>query len=181
MVEADTLCDRIGIMNRGKLAVIGTPSELKSTVGGDVITVTAKNTPLSAVVEELGYETIGEPLNGTADLLVKNGETAIPRIVQAFKGKGVELDSVYLKNPTLDDFEWAWEAAKGERPDEYQRQRMIQIHANHPDQKPDPDHGYSSWIMLEDGRIFLVDYTNYGDEPGKSHLVGVYLDPEDIA
>jgi hypothetical protein len=86
-----------------------------------------------------------------------------------------------LKNPTLDEFEWTWEAAKGERPDEYQRQRMIQIHANHPDQKPNPDHGYSSWIMLEDGRIFLVDYTNYGDEPGESHLVGVYLDPEDIA
>jgi ABC-2 type transport system ATP-binding protein len=103
MVEADTLCDRIGIMNRGKLAVIGTPSELKATVGGDVITVTAKNASLSDIIGQLGYATISEPLNGTADLLVKNGEKAIPRIVQEFKEKGVELESVFLKKPTLDD------------------------------------------------------------------------------
>jgi len=89
--------------------------------------------------------------------------------------------SYSLKNPTLGDVEWSWRAAGGKWPDEYQRQRLIQVHANHPDQKPSPDHGYSSWVALEDGRIMLVDYTNHGDEPGKSHLVGVYLDPEDIA
>jgi ABC-2 type transport system ATP-binding protein len=103
MVEADALCDRIGIMNRGRLAVIGTPCELKSTVGGDVITITAKNAALSVAIKQLGYETISEPLNGTADLLVKNGETVIPRMVDDFKTKGIELDSVFLKKPTLDD------------------------------------------------------------------------------
>jgi ABC-2 type transport system ATP-binding protein len=103
MVEADTLCDRIGIMNRGKLEIIGTPIELKATVGGDVVTITAKNASLSSAIRELDYETISEPLNGTADLLVKNGENAIPRIVEGFKRRGVELDSVCLKKPTLDD------------------------------------------------------------------------------
>jgi hypothetical protein len=58
---------------------------------------------------------------------------------------------------------------------------MIQIHANEPDSEPWPDHGYSSWVVLDDGRIFLVDYTNCGDEPDRSHIVGVYLDPEDLA
>ncbi|MFA6347550.1 MAG: ATP-binding cassette domain-containing protein [Dehalococcoidales bacterium] len=103
MVEADTLCDRIGIMDRGKLVIVGTPSDLKANVGGDVITVSAKNASLSEVIEQLGYQTIGEPSNGTADLLVKKGEKAIPRIVESFKEKGVELDSVFLKKPTLDD------------------------------------------------------------------------------
>jgi len=103
MVEADILCDRIGITNRGKLAVIGTPLELKSMVGGDVITITAKNASLSTVIRELGYTTISEPLDGTADLLVQNGESVIPRMVEEFKGKGVDLDSVFLKKPTLDD------------------------------------------------------------------------------
>ena len=103
MVEADTLCDRIGIMNRGKLEIIGTPAELKATVGGDVITITAKNASLAAVIGKRGYETIGDPLNGTADLLVKNGEKAIPRIVEDFKSGGVDLESVFLKKPTLDD------------------------------------------------------------------------------
>jgi ABC-2 type transport system ATP-binding protein len=103
MVEADTLCDRIGIMNRGKLEIIGTPTELKATVGGDVVTITAQNASLASVIGSLKYETISEPLNGTADLLVKNGEKAIPRIVEGFKSKGIELDSVFLKKPTLDD------------------------------------------------------------------------------
>ena len=89
--------------------------------------------------------------------------------------------SYSVKNPTLDDFEWSWRAADGLWPDDYQRRRMIQIHGNHPDQKHNPDHGYSSWLMLDDGRIMLVDYTNCGDEPGKSHLVGVYLDRDDYA
>lgn len=85
------------------------------------------------------------------------------------------------KNRVLEDWSWSWSVASGDYPDQYQRNRMVQIHANHPDQKPYPDHGYSSWLTLPDGRIILVDYTNCGDIAGKSHLVGVHLEPEDIA
>jgi hypothetical protein len=88
--------------------------------------------------------------------------------------------SYSVKNQTLDDVEWSWDVSDGVLPDEYQRTRMVQIHANDPDQKPSPDHGYTSWLHLADGRIMLVDYTNCGDEPGRSHLVGVHLDPADI-
>ena len=84
------------------------------------------------------------------------------------------------RNRDLDDWSWTWSAASGDYPDQYQRDRMLQIHANHVDQKPVPDHGYSSWLPLPDGRIILVDYTNCGDEPGKSHIVGVHLTAEDI-
>ena len=86
-----------------------------------------------------------------------------------------------VKNPTQPPFSFAWSASSGKWPDQYQRDRMIQIHDNPPGQKASPDHGYSSWVFLNDGRILLVDYTNFGDDPGKSHLVGVYIDPEDIA
>jgi hypothetical protein len=88
--------------------------------------------------------------------------------------------SYAVKNPTLPAVVWDWAASKGLWPDQYQRDRMIQIHGNHPDQKPWPDHGYSSWLSLPDGRIFLVDYSNHGDPPGQSHLVGLYIDPEDL-
>ena len=88
--------------------------------------------------------------------------------------------SYSAKNATLDDFAWSWQAAGGEYPDSYQRQRMIQIHSNHPDQPPNPDHGYSSWVILADGRIMFVDYTNYGDPAGSSHLVGAFIDMEDL-
>ena len=88
--------------------------------------------------------------------------------------------SYRLGNPSLDDFTWTWEASSGTYPDQYQRERMIQIHANHPKQKPWPDHGYSSWIQREDGSIFLVNYTNAGDVADTAHLVGVNIEQTDI-
>ena len=85
-----------------------------------------------------------------------------------------------VKNPTLADAAWEWDASEGEWPDQYQRERLIQIHGNRPDQNGAPDGGYSSWVVLEDGRILFVDYTNCGDEPKRSHIVGVYIEQEDI-
>ena len=55
------------------------------------------------------------------------------------------------------------------------------MHGNHPDQQPGPDHGYSSWLQQEDGSIVFVDYTNFGDADGKSHLVGAFIRPQDLA
>ncbi len=89
--------------------------------------------------------------------------------------------SYRLGNPNFDDFKWEWSACSGAYPDQYQRERMIQIHANHPAQKPWPDHGYSSWIQRDDGSVYLVDYTNAGDVADTAHLVGVELVPTDIA
>jgi len=103
MVEADALCDRIGIMDRGKLAVIGKPSQLKSAVGGDILSINSQAPNLPAVVKELGYSTIAESSSGTVELLVANGEVVIPRLVEDLRAKGVEIASVSLKKPTLDD------------------------------------------------------------------------------
>ena len=88
--------------------------------------------------------------------------------------------SYRLGNAKLADFEWAWDAASGAYPDQYQRERMIQLHGNHPAQAPWPDHGYSSWIQREDGSIYLVDYSNAGDIADTAHLLGVNIDLEDI-
>ena len=85
------------------------------------------------------------------------------------------------RNPRLTDWRWNWEAAGGRWPDQYQRDRLTQVHGNHPDQQPGPDHGYSSWLQQEDGSIVFVDYTNFGDADGKSHLVGAFIRPQDLA
>ena len=92
--------------------------------------------------------------------------------------RGVEYR---LVNPTLDDFEWRWEAASGVYPDQYQRERLIQLHANHPRQQPWPDHGYSSWLQRDDGSVCLVDYTNAGDAPDTAHLVALDISLDDLA
>jgi hypothetical protein len=83
------------------------------------------------------------------------------------------------KNRTLPNYAWTWRVEDGKWPDQYQRDRMIQIHAN--DEHEMPDHGYSSWLVLPDGRIVFVDYTNRGDELGRSHLVGCHITVDDLA
>ncbi len=103
MVEADTLCDRIGIMDRGQLVTIGEPSALKSTVGGDVLSITSQSAQCLDRLEELGYQPLSDPSDHTLELLVTNGERLIPHLLESLNSAGVEVDQVSLKKPTLDD------------------------------------------------------------------------------
>ena len=103
MGEADVLCDRIGIMNRGHLATLGKPAELKSTVGGDIITINSSNSNCYQKIKDLGYSTITNSPDGHCDLVVSNGETLIPHLLDSLKMSGVQVESVSLKKPTLDD------------------------------------------------------------------------------
>ena len=103
MVEADTLCDRIGIMDKGKLVTIGEPAALKSTVGGDVLSITSRSDECLDKLEELGYQPLSDPSDHTLDLLVTNGERLIPQLLESLSGLGVQVESVSLTKPTLDD------------------------------------------------------------------------------
>ena len=88
--------------------------------------------------------------------------------------------SYRVRNPTVHSWEWQWQAADGTWPNQYERERLIQLHGNHPDQQPNPDNGYSSWIERADGSIFFVDYTNHGDPPRKAHLVATDITLADL-
>ena len=101
MAEADELCDRLAIMNRGKIAVIGAPRELKKSVGGDVIAVTVKGEVPASVPPELG--TVVGRDQGTMKILTADGEKAIPRITGYLEAGGALVESVSLSRPTLDD------------------------------------------------------------------------------
>jgi ABC-2 type transport system ATP-binding protein len=103
MAEADTLCDRIGIMDRGKLIIIGTPADLKSGLGGDVVTIASPSPSCQETLQRLGYRAMAQPTNHHLDLLVANGESLIPTLLESLRGAGIEVESVSLKKPTLDD------------------------------------------------------------------------------
>lgn len=103
MAEADTLCDRIGIMDKGKLITIGVPATLKSTVGGDILTITSESAGCLSKLQGLGYQPISNPTDHTIELLVTNGERLIPQLLESLTGSGIEVNSVSLKKPTLDD------------------------------------------------------------------------------
>jgi ABC-2 type transport system ATP-binding protein len=107
MSEADDLCDRIAIMSSGKIAVIGSPVELKESVGRETLTITLSESDKSTeqtlpkLSDELGV-IISRDL-GVIKILTRNGEHAIPRILERFKDAELHVDSVSLSKITLDD------------------------------------------------------------------------------
>ena len=104
MSEADELCDRIAVMSSGKIAVIGSPLELKESVGKETITIILQSLsektvpPLS---DDLGMITSND--GKIIKILTRNGEHAIPRILESFRNAGLNVDSVSLNKITLDD------------------------------------------------------------------------------
>ena len=101
MAEADELCDRLAIMNLGKIAISGGPRELKRTVGGDVLTVAVSGGAPAPLPPELG--TVVSTEQGTMKILTVDGERAIPRVTEYLERTGVVVESVSLSRPTLDD------------------------------------------------------------------------------
>jgi len=101
MAEADELCDRLAIMSMGRIATTGAPKELKRSVGGDVLTITASGRLPDTIPSELG--SVSSSNQGTMKILTLDGEKAIPRITDYLEGLGAVVESVSLSRPTLDD------------------------------------------------------------------------------
>lgn len=115
MAEADELCDRIAIMNGGRFVVTGSPTELKAMVGGEMVTVRTTATEGSidigaspvAIPSELGTVIVsgaGESKSGETSIVVaRRAEEAVPGILKAFEAAGVDVSSISINRPTLDD------------------------------------------------------------------------------
>jgi ABC-2 type transport system ATP-binding protein len=93
-------CDRLAIMDAGKLAACDTPAALKSQIGADVITLTTDDAVglASAVRERFGIQV--EQVDSTVRIERERGHEFIPQLVEAFVGK---IRSVSLGKPTLED------------------------------------------------------------------------------
>lgn len=102
MEEAERLCDRVGIIDRGRMITIGTPKRLKDGLKGDVIILKVKN-PEGLVDKFQGVDFVKDVkiLDERIVFIVENGENAIPRIVE-IAGSDRVL-SIELHRPTLND------------------------------------------------------------------------------
>jgi ABC-2 type transport system ATP-binding protein len=112
MNEADTLCDRIAFIDKGQLVSVDAPSKLKSTVGGDMLTISSKTPGCSATLEKLGYPVVSNQSECSFELVVSDGEHVIPHLLETLRSSGVEVESVSLKRPTLDDVFQKYTGAK---------------------------------------------------------------------
>jgi ABC-2 type transport system ATP-binding protein len=102
MIEADELCDRVAIMNTGRIVVIDTPTKLKESVGGDVVTVRlALDSPSPSIPESLG--TVMSYQDGELKILTQNGEEKTPKITESLERSGFTVEAISLAKPTLED------------------------------------------------------------------------------
>jgi ABC-2 type transport system ATP-binding protein len=103
--EADALADRIGIIAEGRLEVEGTPDELKRSIGNDVIVATIEGDAARAIDVVKGVDGLSniESRDGELSMTATDGSALIADVAVALKGCGVNLRSLTLRTPTLDD------------------------------------------------------------------------------
>lgn len=102
MEEADFLCDRIGILDRGKIIALDTPSQLKEIVSGnDIIKLRLekKDEDFDSLLKDLSFiHRISIDVDGSVILLVENASRNLPKIL-----KKVNAESVEFSNRNLND------------------------------------------------------------------------------
>jgi len=104
MDEADSLCDRIAIIDHGKIIALGTAEELKNSLGGDTIVIeTGCSKKLEAALKKMKWVKNSACHNGKLTLEVENGEKKIPELVSIAEKNKLEIKSVSLRKPSLDD------------------------------------------------------------------------------
>ncbi|MFF0517702.1 ATP-binding cassette domain-containing protein [Actinomadura nitritigenes] len=105
--EADALCDRLLIIDRGRIVAAGTPAELKRRVAGDVVTLEFADPSGGAPAREAlsRHPSVREAVvaGRGVRLTVEGGERQLMSLVRALDAAGVELASLNLSRPSLDD------------------------------------------------------------------------------
>jgi ABC-2 type transport system ATP-binding protein len=96
MEEADILCDRIGIIDKGRIVALDTPKGLKAGLGGDIIRIKTRYNPDK--ISQLDFVHKVEQSNGFLVLSVNNAKRDLPMLL-----RHVEAEIVEFASPTLND------------------------------------------------------------------------------
>jgi ABC-2 type transport system ATP-binding protein len=94
------LCDRLVLLHHGSIVAQGSPGELCSRIGGDVVVLTASDPEALAAKTRARFGVDATVVEKEVRVEIPNGHRFITEIVEAFPG---EIDSVRLKKPTLED------------------------------------------------------------------------------
>jgi ABC-2 type transport system ATP-binding protein len=106
MEEADKLCDRVAVMDHGKILALDTPDALKQSIGADTVVSVKTTGDTGRLGEVLAAEVAGVTRTRVAEdrleMHVQGGERLVPRIVLAAEHNGFELVDVSVAEPTLE-------------------------------------------------------------------------------
>jgi ABC-2 type transport system ATP-binding protein len=104
--EADALCDRVAIIDYGKIVAEGTPDDLKRAVAGDVVTLSVAGGDQGRayeLIKDQPFVREAKLEDGSVHLYVDRGEAAMPAILRLLDGASLQLMTVELHRPSLDD------------------------------------------------------------------------------
>ncbi len=105
MEEADKLCDRIGIIDKGKIIALGTPTELKNILKGDIIVIEIDNVDNfneEILTKEISNISEIRRIDGKISITTEKGENTLPRIINHLTKYGIKVLSVELLKPSLE-------------------------------------------------------------------------------
>jgi ABC-2 type transport system ATP-binding protein len=109
MDEADSLCDRIAIIDEGEIKVIDSPDNLKNRIGSEILSIKFSENQKDKIADAMqiiGNLSIVNSMkqhNNGCTAVVADGDTAIPQIFQAIHPSGIKTSSITIKRPSLDD------------------------------------------------------------------------------
>lgn len=104
MEEADYLCERVGIMDSGKIIALDTPKNLKDLIGSDLVSLEMNTESYNEVVsKKLDFVTDFIAHDGFVTLKMERGDLRIPAIIETANKSGIEIKSVNLRKPSLED------------------------------------------------------------------------------
>jgi len=106
MEEADQLCDRVAIMDHGRILAMGTPAALKQAVDADTIVTVTAGGDQDALAALLSAEVPGvthtRAIDGGVELHVKGHDRFLPKVVAAAEGGGFPVIDLSVSEPTLE-------------------------------------------------------------------------------
>ena len=106
MEEADKLCDRIGIIDKGNIVALDTPRNLKKNIGGQIVEIDVPKIKraLKGFSNEHSFITsVKELSDETLAIEVNDGESAAPKVFKIASEKNIEILNMRIREPSLED------------------------------------------------------------------------------
>ena len=120
--EADSTCDRIAIIDHGRILKVGSPSELKASLGGDIIQIGVEENgnDLSQLISQVNHVKTVTKFDSSYRVKAELGEEVAPAIIEVLRNNGYHVSRLSLTKPSMDEvyLEYTGRSLREEQADE---------------------------------------------------------------